>query len=82
MAAEPFFYNGGFAFEAATGTASPTPVAGVVCRFSAGVIHGVKDQLRAWRQSAARRRIAPASPSRGWIINCCGKSPPSPRARR
>lgn len=47
MACGPFFYNGGFAFEAATGTASHAPVAGVVCRFSAGVIHGEKDQLRA-----------------------------------
>jgi outer membrane protein assembly factor BamB len=47
MASGPFFYNGGFAFEAATGVASPAPIAGVVCRFAAGVIHGAKDQLRA-----------------------------------
>ncbi len=46
MADGPFFYNGGFAFEAATGVLSSTPVAGVVCRFADGVIHGDKDQLR------------------------------------
>jgi len=47
MACGPFFYNGGFAFEAATGVVTAGAVPGVVCRFSAGILHGSKDQLRA-----------------------------------
>lgn len=50
MTSGPLLYNGGFAFETATGALSSSPVPGVVCRFPGGVIHGAKDQLRALSQ--------------------------------
>ncbi len=49
MAAGPFLYNGGYAYQADTGDLRESIGAGVVASFPEGIIHGSTNRLRALR---------------------------------